>query len=415
MSQLTPKKLILFGLAAILLIAIPITVYLVGKQQELKSRAAPSTTISFQPSSATAAVGQDVTFDIMINPNSNFVSFIHLVISYDPTKLEKSGAGLSINTNVFPGFDPSKPPAPTFDPTGKITVDLTVGGNPSTFIQHNNTKVGTLTLKAIATTEGTTTPITFGSETQVLTGQGDQFNTNVLSSTTPASVTITGAVTISPSPTPTQSPSRGTPTPIPPTTPTPTLPSGITATPTPTLPPGIPTPTPTTAPPGPGGPVNQSPSCTALSLDRAASGTAPYSLTFTASGNDSDGTINKATFSFGDGAVQDVTAGGGIGTKSVNAQISHTYNNAGTFQATATLTDNSGGVSSGATCTQTIIVSAALSGGGGGSGGGGAVPPPVVITPRPTMAPTGPGDIIIGIGAFGIILSIIGGFLLFIL
>ena len=110
MSQLTPKKLILFGLAVILLVAIPITVYLVGKQQELKSRAAPSTTLTFQPSSATAAVGQDVTFDIMINPNSNFVSFVHLVISYDPTKLEKSGVGLSINTNVFPGFDPSKSP-----------------------------------------------------------------------------------------------------------------------------------------------------------------------------------------------------------------------------------------------------------------------------------------------------------------
>ena len=375
MSQLTPKKLILFGLAVILLVAIPITVYLVGKQQELKSRAAPSTTLTFQPSSATAAVGQDVTFDIMINPNSNFVSFVHLVISYDPTKLEKSGSGLSINTNVFPGFDPSKsPPAPTFDSAGgKITVDLAVGGNPSAFIQKNNTKVGTITLKAIASTQGTTTPVTFGSETQVLTGQGDQFNTNVLSSTTPMSVTITGAA-IDPSP---------TSTPTPPTTPTPT------------------SPTPTTAPPGPGGPVNQSPSCTALSLDGAASGTAPYSLTFTASGNDSDGTISKAAFSFGDGTTQDVTTGGGIGTSTVSAQISYTYNNDGTFQATATLTDNSGGVSSTISCTQTITVNAAQPS------------PTVITTPTPTIAPSGPSDVIIGIGAFGIILSIIGGLLLF--
>src|SRR3990167_5083871 len=202
MSIFTPKKLILFGLAVILLIAIPLTVYLVGKQQELKSRSAPSTTLSFKPSSATTAVGQDVTFDIMISPNSNFVSFVHLVISYDPTKLEKSGSGLSIDTNVFPGFDKSKPPTPTFDSTGKITVDLAVGGNPSAFIQQNNTKVGTLTLKAIASTEGATTPITFDSKTQVLTGQGDQFNTNVLSSTTPASVTITEAGTLTPTPTP---------------------------------------------------------------------------------------------------------------------------------------------------------------------------------------------------------------------
>lgn len=287
MSQLTPKKLILFGLLVILLIAIPLTVYLVQKQQELKSKAAPSTTLTFQPSSATAAVGQDVTFDIMINPNSNFVSFVHLVISYDSTKLEKSGDGLSINTSVFPGFDPSKPPTPTFDPAGgKITVDLAVGANPSAFIQKNNTKVGTLTLKAIASTQGTTTPITFGSETQVLTGQGDQFNTNVLSSTTPASVTIAEGAVITPTPTQTLTP---VPTQSPQETPTPTSTSTSTLTPTPT-PTAEPTPTPTPT-----------------------------------------------------------------------------------------------------------------------------ITPPVVTTPTPTIAPSGPGDVIIGIGIFGIILSIIGGFLLFIL
>jgi len=258
MSFLTPKKLILFGLAAILLIAIPLTVYLVQKQQETKSHAAPATTLSFQPSSATAAVGQDVTFDIMINPNTNFVSFVHLVISYDPTKLTKSGSGLAINTNSFPGFDPSKSPTPTFDSTGgKITIDLAVGSNPSAFIQKNNTKVGTLTLKAIASTEGTTTPITFGSETQVLTGQGDQFNTNVLSSTTPASVTITKGAVTTPTPTPqaTATPTATlTPTPTPQATATPTATLTPTPSPTPTptpTPPAVTTPTPTIAPSGP--------------------------------------------------------------------------------------------------------------------------------------------------------------------
>src|SRR3989344_5819068 len=309
MSQLTPKKLILFGLAVILLIAIPLTVYLVGKQQELESRAAPSTTLAFQPSSATAAVGQSVTFEIKINPNSNFVSFIHLVISYDPTKLEKSGSGLSINTNVFPGFDPSKPPAPTFDSAGgKITVDLTVGGNPTAFIQNNNTRVGTLTLKAIASTGGSTTPITFGSETQVLTGQGDQFNTNVLSSTTPANVTITEEAAATPTPT-----SQATPTPTLALTPTPT--STLAATPTPTT---ILTPSPTQTP----------------------QGTPVSTLTLT---------------------------------------------------PTPTLA---------LTPTPTTAPQEQSS---------------VVVTPTPTMAPSGPGDIIIGIGAFGIMLLIVGGFLLFIL
>ncbi|OGH38202.1 MAG: hypothetical protein A3B44_00930 [Candidatus Levybacteria bacterium RIFCSPLOWO2_01_FULL_38_21] len=378
MSIFTPKKLILFGLAAILLIAIPLTVYLVQKQQEIKSRAAPSTTLSFQPLTATVSKGQDVSFDVMMDPGSNFVSFVHLVIDYDTTKLTKSGDGFVINTTVFPGFDPSKPPVPTYDPAGKITVDLAVGSNPTASIQKQ-TKIGTLTLKATAITDpGTPTKITFDSQTQVLTSQGDQFNTNVLSTTNPASVTITEAETLTPTPT-----------------------QGITPTlsPAPTETPQV-SPTPTTTP-GPGGPVNQSPTCTALSLDRETSGTAPYSITLTASGSDSDGTINKVAFSFGDGAVQDMTEGGGIGTSTVSAQISHTYNNAGTFSATAALTDDSGGVSSATTCTQTITVNAAQ-----------PSPPPVVTTPTPTMAP-GPSDVIIGIGVFGIILAIIGGFLLF--
>lgn len=284
MSIFTPKKLILFGLLAILLIAIPLTVYLVQKQQEIKSRAAPSTTLSFERPTAAVSVGQDVNFDVMIDPGSNFVSFIHLVIDYDPTKLTKSGDGLVINITVFPGFDPSKPPVPTYDPAGKITVDLAVGSNPTASIQKQ-TKIGTLTLKALAVTDsGTPTKITFDNQTQVLTTQGDQFNTNVLSSTTPASVAITEGAVVTPTPTPTLTLS---PTQTPQATPTPT--SELTLTPAPTTGP-TPTPIPTTAP-----------------------------------------------------------------------------------QET----------------------------------------PPVVATPTPTIAPPGPSDVIIGVGVFGIILSIIGGILLF--
>jgi hypothetical protein len=329
----------------------------------------------------------------MINPNSNFVSFVHLVISYDPTKLERSGDGLSINTTVFPGFDNSKPPTPTFDPTGKITVDVAVGGSPTAFIQKNNTKVGTLTLKAIASTQGTTTPITFGSETQVLTGQGDQFNTNVLSSTIPANVTITEGGTITPTSTPS---STLTPTPI----------SGLTPTSTPAC----------QVPPVVTNVKVEYPSCegSQCSFEQAScswdgiSGATSYAIKIsqTESGevvrNDTvASSTTKVVFSVVQNKTYecDVSAVNSCGTGP--AGIDSLLCAVQGVEATPTPTTPV------ATPAPTIIAQVS------------PVPttiptiPPAVVTP--TMVPTGPGNAIIGIGAFGILITIIGGFLLFIL
>jgi hypothetical protein len=73
----------------------------------------------------------------------------------------------------------------------------------------------------------------------------------------------------------------------------------------------------------------QAPTCQSLTLSGATNGTAPYSLTFTATGTSSASTISKVTFNFGDSAIQDVPQSGG--PSSVSVQASHTYNSAGTF------------------------------------------------------------------------------------
>ena len=101
--------------------------------------------------------------------------------------------------------------------------------------------------------------------------------------------------------------------------------------------------------------------------------------------------------------MQDITQGGGIGTNTVNAQVSHIYNTAGTFTTSATLTDNSGATSNSVTCSQTITVIA---------GGTGGTSPPVLATPTPTIEPSGPSETIVGIGLIGILLTIIGGVIL---
>jgi len=384
-SLLSPKKLILIGFIVVLLIAIPLTVYLVQKQQEIRSKAAPSTILSLTPESTTVQVGQTVNFDIMMDPGNNQVSFVKLGIIYDPTKLEVTTNGFVPNSSAFPTILQE----PVYE-SGSISAALSVGADPTKTIQ-TVTKIATVTFKALEQTQpGIPTQITFSNQTEVLSiAGGDVFNENVLSTTKPASVIITAGETI-PTPTPTQG---GNPSP----TPTPTSTSTPTPTPTPTL---VPTPTTVVVQPS-----NQVPACAGLTLDKAATGTAPYALIFTVVGADPDGTINKVTFNFGDGVTQDETQTGGIGTNSVNVSASHTYNNPGTFTATATITDNEGAVSDTSSCSQTITVNSAI-----------AVvpttPPPVVATQIPTVPPTGPAGTILGIGAIGIILTIIGGTLL---
>jgi len=376
MSLFSGKKLFLIGFIVVLLVAIPLTVYLAQQQQKTKSSAEKSTILSLVESgktnsSITTTVDQTFSLDVMVNPGNNFVSFVKITLSYDPTKIATADPGIIANSDAVSVFE-----GPTYGPS-QISVTLATGGDQTKVIQ-TSTKIATITFKALAPTETAPTLVGFGSDAEVLSAApSDTRSENVLSTTNQASITITGSVvpsvTISPSP----EPSPSTP----------------------------PSPTPTLA-------ANQSPACTSLVLDREASGSAPLAINFTANGNDPDGTVSKVTFNFGDGTVNDVTTGGGIGTQTINTQANHTYNSGGNFTATAILTDNLGGTSDTTNCSQLIAVTAAS-----GSAQPTETPIPTTsaptVTPIPTVAPTGPGDTIMTIGALGAILTIIGAILLF--
>lgn len=399
MGFFSGKKLLLLGSIVVLLVAIPLTVYFITQQQEIRSRATPATELSLCDSAKTAscdanvsvASGQTVSLDVIMNPGTNQVTFVKLHLTYDPTKLELSPSG---------GFEPNATSVSVLrDPiysSGSVVVSLGIVVNPTIGVDVTKTlsaptKIGKVTFKALAQASGTSNQIVFGNQVVVYANNetGDPnaaypANLNVLSTTKPASITITGAA--APTPTPTGS-----------LTPTPTPTSGPTATPV----------------------ANQAPVCTALNVDRATSGTAPYSITFTVNGNDPNGTISKVTFDFGDGPVQNVTQNGGIGTNSVSTQMAHTYNNAGTYTATASLTDNANAVSAqSVACTKTITVTAASTGGAGTGSSVIVVAPTATPTPTPTPLPVkkfieepGPNNTILGIGALATILTIIGGLL----
>lgn len=390
-SFLSAKKLLLLGFIVAILAAIPLSVYVVQQQQETKSHAARSTSLSFNPAKQNAtAIGQTVSFDIMLDPAAgdppNKISFAKLVINYDPIKLAVEDDGFVLaTTNAF-----ASPPleGPTYAP-GSVSVTLSVPPPPSNPITEK-TKIATISFKTLETTDST--EILFANSTQVLSSalDTDQSTENVLvSQLFPAKVITTNA----------------------------------SATPVPTSVAG-------TNPPEPDG---SNITCSALNLDRSAIGNAPYSITFAGTATSTKGTITKATFNFGDGAIENVTEGNGLNTNSVNIQKAHTYNNEGLYTANVTFTNNSNAVSSiSQNCSKTITVNAR----------GTALPTPtttatdsaqiaptepVIISPTIINAitssldnripspipPTGPSAKIIGIGIIGAIITIIGGIIFF--
>ncbi|MBI2075014.1 MAG: PKD domain-containing protein [Candidatus Levybacteria bacterium] len=380
MNFLSGKKFLLLGFIVVLLVAIPLTILTLQKSQETRSRATPATTLSFSPTTVSTTAGQSFNLDVNIDPGSNQVSFVKLSISYDQSKLS-TGSG-SCNDSFCPTNKfPSVLEGPIYTP-GNISITLSVGADPTAVIQAA-TKIATVTFKANQLTSATTATVSFDTateKTQVLSiAQSDTPSENVLlPNPAPATINIAAGAPL--------------PTAAPTTAPTPTSTSS----------------------------ANQPPVCSNLNVDRTTSGVAPFSITFTVNGTDANGTIKKVTIDFGDGPVQDISQNGGIGSKDVSLQIAHTYRNPGTFKAQATLTDNNDVVSAANTsCAQTITVTQASAGAGGQAN---PTPTAAIVTdapivststPQPTLAPPGPDGKIIGIGAIGAVLAIIGGLLFF--
>lgn len=348
--------------------AIPFSVYVAQKRQSITSKAAASTVLSFVPASSTVKVDEIFTLDIMLDPgtgsSANQVSFVKLSINFDPTKFTTLSDSLVPN-GVGNALKESVDSANYDNKAGKATISLSIGADPTNAVK-TKTKIATLQLKATAATTPISPNITFDSapNTQVLSiTSSDMASENVLSTTIPAKITVTS---IAVSPTPTISPTRSQSQ----------LPASA-----------------------PGPKVGLAPVCSSLDINGLENGTAPYSLLFTATGNDSDGTISKISFNFGD-SIEDLTTGGGIGISSTSGQLLHTYKTPGIYTAYAILTDNSNNLSERKnSCTKTITINAGLN----------QPSPTIAVQPLP---PVGDGKIIFGLGAIGIIFTIIGGALL---
>ena len=385
MSFFTGKKLLLLGFLAVLLAVIPLTVFFLGSQTRTQSKAEVATSLFFALPGQTTAIasplqkniGDAFDLDIIINPGTNQVIAPTLSMTYDATKLQVPDKGFKAtlieNASQTEGFT-SILAGPTLT-NGTASVTLTVGVDITKLVKSKQ-KIATISLKALANTADTKVAFD-GTKTNVTSSVDPETNV-LLPNPAPATIVIAAA---------------GVPTIAP------------TASPSATI---VPTGPATTLTP------NQIPVCTGLNVDRVTTGAAPFSITFTAIGNDptTSGTITKATFDYGDGPVQDITQGGNIGTKTVNVQVAHTYNNPGAYTAKAILTDNNNGLSKATDCVQTITVTQAS------ASASLVTPTPIAIGPSATplppkvfTTPPGPGGAVLGAGIAGIGLTILGGLL----
>ena len=352
----------------LLLIGIPIGVYLVQQQQETQSEAEASSTLSFAPTSSEvgpieAEVGDEIKLDIMVDPGTNKVSVVAFEINYDPAVFAPSETTpFAENKTAFPVIMDQ----PVYEDgiiRGKVSTQ-SVAKAVST-----QTKVATLTFVVL---EETTTPtvISYGAPfTQILSAGGtDEAAEDVLSSSTPAYISAVILDASGPTITP----------------------GGPTVFPQPTSVVGL---SPTPLPKG-GVAGNTLPVCNSLTANGALEGVAPFAASFTANATDPDGVVEKVTFNFGDGQIKDVSSSQAASSSATTFETEYTYTTAGTFKVSALATDNSGGLSPLGACVLTMTVTS-------------------LVSPTPTMEPTGPTETFIGIGIVAGILTFLGGLLFF--
>ncbi len=173
------KRVVFIIVGLITLIAIPATVFLSMRSQELRKRAAPATNIALSPASVTKAPNEEFTLEARLDTGDNQVVAAQINIVYDPTKLE----ALTINNGtLFPNIISS-------GVIGNGTASIAVGAANTTTPIHGTGTAAVIKFKALAST---TSPISIRFANDTYVGALGEGSVNVLIGSSPTTVTITG-------------------------------------------------------------------------------------------------------------------------------------------------------------------------------------------------------------------------------
>lgn len=190
-----------FTFGILLLVAIPVTVFVVMRRQELRKKAAPATTLALIPASITKRVGETFPLEVKIDTGENRVVAAEIHLVFDPEKLE---AHTITNGPLFPNILAS-------GIVDRGIAAITVGAASATTPVTGSGTAVVVRFKALAPT---TTPISVRFASDTFVGSLGEGATNVLVGSTPATVIITtdslfqptttpppGLLNLSPSPT----------------------------------------------------------------------------------------------------------------------------------------------------------------------------------------------------------------------
>ncbi len=209
--DLRMKKLFLYIGIGIALLAVPITVYVVGQNSDNRKKAAPASTLAFSPAATTVKAGDKFSLSIKLDTADNQVGLVQLKIVYDPAFLEVEDIA---NDTFAPSIRVSK----KIDPTGKASI--TVGAKDTTHPINGSGTIAVISMKAL---KGSATPVLvkFTPSPDTAANALNETSQDVLIGRSPATITIKNAdgstptanaiTTISPSPikTPTSTPKPG--------------------------------------------------------------------------------------------------------------------------------------------------------------------------------------------------------------
>jgi len=257
--KLLANKFFLFSTVLVLLVSIPLTLFLVKRQQDTRSRAAGETaTISLSPGSLDAEPGSSFDLTVNLNPGNHQVHIVRFRVIYDSAKFDVTQD--SITKLADNNFNETEKLIEPNSISYKVTLN---SSDPTRALQGNAAPIARIRFVVKDGASGSDS-IRFDpdqNQTYVYTIDGGQDFNSKLAGTSPSSITIAATPTATPTPgnnptaTPSPIPPTSTPTPRPATptpsrTPTPTQ-VAATATPTPTSVPGATatptrTPTPTT-------------------------------------------------------------------------------------------------------------------------------------------------------------------------
>jgi hypothetical protein len=189
----------LFLLIGLLLVAItiPVVVFYQQYQTRSKSEALKSTTLYFQPSTNSTPItttnNSVVNLDVMINPGSNIVSAVKVVLNFDSNKLSYNGSNaFTANTQTFS----ETIEGPVYG-TNQLSTTLSIGSDYTKAIT-TPTKIGTVSFRVKSTSPLGATQIGFApSSTVTSIASTDESTENVIFQTESANLQVA-----SPTPTP---------------------------------------------------------------------------------------------------------------------------------------------------------------------------------------------------------------------